>query len=169
MPRTPVTTPAIEVYVPPSVGNPHAVLYNNGSSPAYLGGSAVTPVSGLWFPPGATISYPFAPYGIWAVAGGQTVGTPSTTLVSATSTGGTVVILTGTAATTGGAFGTGATFAIGTSTGIEYVTVATYTAGASNGTVTTVNPLLYDHASGATAATITAQSGTNLKIDRGTS
>jgi hypothetical protein len=161
MTRTPVASPALQVYVPAAVGTPHVVFNNKGSSAAYLGGSAVTASAGLWFPPGAQISYPYAPYGIWAVDGSTTTGAPTTTLTAAVSCGATQVAVTG-----GTAYGTGQTIALGTATGQEFITVATII-GASGTGITLVNPLLYDHATGSAVAAITGQSGTNLQVDRG--
>ena len=158
--------PVIQVYNPAAVGVPHAVIFNNGASAAYLGGSAVTALSGMWFPPGAQLSLPFAPYAIFAIDS-ATVGAPVSSLTAAVASGGTTIILAGTA-TTGIVPSTGQIFAVGSGTALEYVTVATYKAGVANGTVTTTGPFLYDHAVNATAQTITAQSATSLSVNTGT-
>ena len=160
--------PAAKIYNPAAVGVPHAVIFNNGSSNAYLGGSAVTAVSGLLFPPGAQLTLPFAPYAIFATSAAATLGTPVSSLAAAAAAGAGTVILTGTA-TTGLVPSTGQIFAVGPGTALEYVTVSTYTAGAANGTVVTTAPLLYDHANAATAQTITSQPGaTSLSVNAGT-
>ena len=164
-----VSVPSTEVYVPSAsgVGHPSAVIFNNGSSGAYLGSSAgVTPANGLLLPPGAGINFPAAPYGIWAIAGTGTYGSPVSSLAAASTAGAGTVILTGTA-TTGLVPAVGQTFAVGSGSALEYVTVSTYTAGAANGTVVTTTPMLYDHANASTAQTVLTVPGTNLKVDRG--
>ncbi len=88
-----ITSPVTKVYNPAVVGTPHAVIFNNGASFAYLGGSAVTPATGFPFPPGAQISLPYANFSIWGVDGGVTVGTPATSLSAAAVTGAGTVVL----------------------------------------------------------------------------
>jgi hypothetical protein len=164
--NTPVSIPATEVYIPSAsgTGTPHAVIFNNGSSGVYLGSSGnVTAANGLLLPPNAEINFPIAPLGIWAIASSATYGSPVSSLAAAVTAGGTVLTLTGTA-TTGLVPGTGQTFAIGTGSAIEYITTATYNAGAANGTVTTTTPFLYDHATAATAQTILTVGGGNLSV-----
>jgi hypothetical protein len=155
-----VASPVTKVYNPAIVGTPHAVLYNSGSSFAYLGGSAVTPSSGFPFPPGAQITLPYANFSIWGVPGGVTVGTPSTSLQTALAAGGTTLTL----ASSGTVFATAQTIAVGATTGQEFLTIATIT-----GTVVTLSaPTLYDHNASATVTTILSQSATSLSVNMGT-
>lgn len=157
----PVATPVVKIYNPASVGTPHAVIFNNGASFAYIGGSAVTSASGLPFPPGAQLSLPYANYAIWGVDGGTTYGTPSTSLSANIAAGATAVTFT-TAGTV--SFSTAQTIAIGIGTGQEFVTISTM----SGTSITFTAPVLYDHVSGATAATVTGQSATSLSVNAGT-
>lgn len=152
--------PVVKVYNPAVVGTPHAVLFNNGTSNAYIGGSGVTVNSGLLFPPGAQLSLPFANSAIWAT-GAITTGTPSTSLSVAGTAGGTALTFAGSVAS----FGTGTTVSIATGTAQEFVTLATITSGT---VITLTAPLLYDHLASSTVTTITAQSATALSVNSGT-
>lgn len=158
----PVAMPTIQVYNPPAVGNPHAVIFNNGASPCYLGGSSVTSQTGLWFPPNAQLSLPYAPFGIWAIDG-YTLGTATTTISANVAAGGTTL-----------AAGSLASMSVGTllqlgnagrPTTFEVVAISTFV---NTGTLTTTTPVLYDHISGATVTTITSQSATSLSVNTGT-
>lgn len=156
----PITAPVTKIYNPGVAGSPHAVINNNGPVAVYLGGDGVTPTGGMWFPPGATISFPYAPYAIYACDNSITTGTPSTTLSNAYSAGaGTVVVSSG----TGLVAGESIAIVAAASSGTEIITISTI----SGGTIVTVNPTLYDHQSGATVATITAQAGGSLYVDMG--
>jgi hypothetical protein len=159
----PVTaqSPITKIYNPAVVGTPHAVIFNNGSSFAYIGGSSVTPSSGFPLPPGAQITLPNANFSIWGCGGGVVTGTPSTSISVAGTAGGTALTFAGSVAS----FGTGSTVALGAGSAQEFITFATIT----SGTVITLSaPLLYDHNASATVTTITAQSGTNLNVNVGT-
>lgn len=153
--------PTIQVYVPPSYGSPHCVIFNNGGSPVFLGGSSVTAATGLYFPPNAQLTFPFAPFPIYAIDG-YTVGTATTTLTANALAGGTVLSM--------GSFSTigiGSLLQIGNAgrpTTFEAVIVAAIP---NAGTVTTTTPVLYDHISGATVTTIAAQQGSSLSVNVG--
>jgi hypothetical protein len=157
----PVATPTTQVYFPPAVGNPHCVIYNNGGSPVYLGGSSVTAATGLYFPPNAQITFPFAPFPIYAIDG-YTLGTVTTTLVGAQAAGGTSIVVAGTASIV-----VGTLLQIGNAnrpTTFEALVVSSIS---NVGTVGTTTPLLYDHATGATVTTIASQQGSSLSVNVG--
>jgi hypothetical protein len=153
--------PTVQVYYPPSVGNPHCVIFNNGGSPVYLGGSSVTTATGLYFPPNAQITFPFAPFPIYAIDG-YTVGTATTTISANVLAGGTVLAAGSLASMT-----VGSLLQLGNSgkpTTFEVVAISAFT---NAGTLTTTTPVLYDHISGATVTTITAQQGSSLSVNVG--
>lgn len=158
----PVTTPNTKIYNPGAAGQPHAVISNNSSSALYLGGSSVTAATGLWFPPGAKIEYPYAPYAIYAVDGGVTAGTVvNTTTSNAYAAGaGTVVVASGT-----GIVANQVLFiaSANSNTGAEAVTVSSQ----AGGTVVLVSPTQFDHLTGSTVTTIVSQSGGAVYVDQG--
>jgi hypothetical protein len=127
----------------------------------FLGGSSVTAATGLYFPPNAQITFPFAPFPIYAIDG-YTVGTANAALTGNALAGGTVLSI--------GSFstiGVGTLLQIGNAgrpTTFEVVTVAAIP---NAGTVTTTTPILYDHISGATVTTITSQQGSSLSVNVG--
>lgn len=156
-----VATPATKIYNPAAVGTPHAVIFNNGSSNAYLGSTTgVSANNGLLFPPGAQLVLPFANSSIYAIGSSVTTGAPVTSLQIAGTSGGTQITL----ASSGTVFATAQTISVGASTAQEFVTIATIT-----GTVVTLStPLLYDHNASATVTTITGQTATALSVNAGT-
>ncbi len=158
----PVATPTTQVYVPPAVGNPHCVLFNNGASPVYLGGSSVTAATGLLFPPNAQLTLPYMPYGIWAIDG-YTLGTATTT-ISANATAGGTILAAGSLAS----MSIGSLLQIGNAnrpTTFEVVVIGGFT---NAGTLTTTTATLYDHISGATVTTIASQQASSLSVNTGT-
>lgn len=161
--NAPAATPNSQVYFPPAYGNPHCVLTNNGASPCYLGGSSVTSATGLWFPPGAQLSLPFAPTAIWAVDDGVTLGTVSTTLTITAAAGGTVLAVAGTASLTSGVI-----LQVGNNTFPSAQETVVVAAAPNAGTVTTTTPLQFDHASGGTVWTIASSKATALSVNVGT-
>lgn len=156
----PVATPNIQVYYPPTNGSPHCVIFNNGASPAYLGGTGVTAATGLWFPPGAQLSLPFAPQPIWAVGGGLTLGTVSTTLTINAAAGGTVLAVAGTASLVAGVL-----LQVGNNNRAAAQETVIIAAAPNAGTVTTTTPLQFDHNSGGTVWTVSAQQATALSVN----
>lgn len=157
-----IAEPATKAYVPASVGTPHAVIFNNGASPVYLGGSAVSINSGLYFPPGAQLSLPFAPFPIWSVSG-YVLGTATTTISANLAAGGTTV-----------ACGSLASMSVGTPLQIgnanapssfEVVVISTFV---NAGTLTTTAPTQFDHISGGTVTVISSQTGSSLAVSAGT-
>jgi hypothetical protein len=159
----PVATPSLQVYVPPKVGNPHCVIFNNGASPVYLGGSSVTSQTGLYFPPSAQLSFPFAPFPIYAIDG-YTVGTATTTLTANLTAGGTTVLIAGSLAS----MSVGGLIQLGNAnapTSYEALVISSFV---NAGTLTTTTPVLYDHISGATVTTISSQAASSLSVNVGT-
>lgn len=158
----PVSAPAVQAYFPASVGTPHCVIFNNGASPAYLGGSAVSSNTGLYFPPGAQLSLPFMPYGIWAVEG-YALGTATTTISANVAAGGTTL-----AAGSLASMKVGGALQIGNAnapSSFETVIISTFV---NAGTLTTTSPTQFDHISGATVTTIATQNATSLSVNAGT-
>lgn len=156
-----VAEPAVKAYAPGAAGNPHAVLFNNGASPVYLGGTAVSVNSGLWFPPGAQLSLPFAPYPIWSVSG-YVLGTATTTLSASVTAGGTTL-----------AAGSLASMSVGTPlqlgnanapSSFEVVIISTFV---NAGTLTTTAGTLFDHISGGTVTVVSSQTGSALSVNAG--
>lgn len=157
-----VAEPATKVYVPAAVGTPHCVIFNNGSSPVYLGGTAVSVNTGLWFPPGAQLSLPFATFPIWSVSG-YVLGTATTTISANAVAGGTTL-----------AAGSLASMSVGTPLQLgnagfpssqEVVIISTFV---NAGTLTTTAPTQFDHISGGTVTVISSQTGSSLSVNAGT-
>jgi hypothetical protein len=158
----PVAMPTIQVYVPPKVGNPHVVIFNNGASPCYIGGSSVTSQTGLWFPPNAQLNLPFAPQAIWAIDG-YTLGTATTTISANVVAGGTTL-----AAGSLASMSVGSLIQLGNANAPTSFEVVAISAFVNAGTLTTTTGVLYDHISGATVTTISSQSATSLSVNVGT-
>ena len=79
------------------------VLYNNGPSPVYLGGSAVSTVTGMPFLPNDKVRLPNIGGTVWAISG-YTTTSPEGTVITATTTfpaGTTLTTTMGTAFTAG--------------------------------------------------------------------
>lgn len=158
----PVAAPAKQVYFPASVGTPHCVVFNNGASPAYLGGSAVSSNTGLYFPPGAQLSLPYMPFAIWAVEG-YVLGTATTTLSANVAAGGTTL-----AAGSLASMSVGSALQIGNAgfpSSAETVIISTFV---NAGTLTTTSPTQFDHISGGTVTVISTQNATSLSVNAGT-
>ena len=136
---TPVSDVAVQVYVPAPAGVPSVTLNNTGNSPVYVGGSAVTPLTGLQVNPGDgfSLAYGFQP--IYAVSGSP--GTTSTfTTLSADAAIGTSTLLVSSSA----GFTIGGVIAIGATPGVENATIA----GTATGTISTITATKFDHKSG---------------------
>lgn len=90
MPYTNATgTAAVVVSVPPPAGIPHAYLFNSSGQVAYLGGSAVTTMSGLPLYPNNKMDLSFLPGTAYAVAGFNQSATVFGTVVTNVAQGGT--------------------------------------------------------------------------------
>ena len=150
MANTPVsaTIPTV-VFTPSTSGMPHAVLYNNGPAPVYLGGSGVSTSVGFALAPNDRLDLSYNGGTIWAISGYQTTS-PEGTVITATTTfpGGT--ILTSAAGTS---FTAGMWIAIESGTPRQEIAQVL----ASNaGSVITAAPLTYAHGTASTFWQITA-------------
>jgi len=155
MVHTPVsaTIPTV-VYTPSAYGTPHAFLYNEGSSPVYLGGSGVSTTQGLALAPNDKIRLPYAGGTIWAVSGYQTTS-PEGTVITATTT-----FPSGTILTTAGGTTVTALFTVGMWIAIESGTPRQEVAqvlATNAGSVITSAPLQYAHGTATTFWQLTAQ------------
>lgn len=141
-------TPAAQQVFTPTPGvQASCRFYNPGPSTIYVGGQSVTPGNGLPILPGnRPVELQNVNVNLYACSGITSVGA-TTTLSGASGAGST-------GATVASAVAAGNWLRIGNGTGIEYVQVATGTT-----VVTFTTSTLYDHASGATVATVTASPG----------
>ena len=90
MANTPVsaTIPTV-VFTPSTSGMPHAVLFNNGPAPVYLGGSGVSTSVGFALAPNDRLDLSYNGGTIWAISGYQTTSPQGTVITAATALGGT--------------------------------------------------------------------------------
>lgn len=157
----PVATPAVQVYFPPAYGTPHVVITNSGASGCYLGGSSVTVGTGMYFPPGAQLTFPFAPFPIFSCDGGLQPGTvPTSTVTIAAAAGGTVLAVSSTASTAAGVL-----LQVGNSVNSQETVLISTVPNA--GSVTTTTPLQFDHVAGGTVTIIASQAATSLSVNVG--
>ena len=86
MAHTPVsaTSPTV-VFTPSTSGTPHAVLYNNGPAPVYLGGSGVSTSVGFALAANDRLDLSYNGGTIWAISGYNTTS-PEGTVITATTT-----------------------------------------------------------------------------------
>lgn len=146
-----LTSVPAEVAVAPPVGVAGTVRFvNEGSQPAYLGGSSVTPATGLKLLPGCRIELPSVNSAYYACSGASPT-TTSTTVTTSQTAGSTVF----TVGSTSG-FLAGTTLILGNSgtTSQEQLTVS---ATASSTVFTAATASNFDHMAGATVATATVQ------------
>jgi hypothetical protein len=148
--HTPVSGVPVQVYNPPTSGTPHVTLYNEGTSPVYIGGSNVTQTNGLTLRPTHQLSFPLAPFSLYAISG--TTATATATTTSGANNSGTTSL----SVTSGTGIANGAQIQLGSGTNAEVVTV---TAGGGTGTLT-VSATQYDHRSGAAVTVMTAAGST---------
>jgi hypothetical protein len=149
---TPVSAAAKQVYTPASYGTPHCIIFNSGTSTVYLGQAGVTYQNGLPLPPNVEVSFPNAQSAIYAVAGGVTVGSGTTTsaiLPSGSSQVGVTSITT---------LPVGTVARVGT-TSTETLTV---TATSTAPSVTFATKAGYYHPSGATIVPVTGAAGSTV-------
>ena len=92
MANTPVsaTIPTV-VFTPSTSGMPHAVLFNNGPAPVYLGGSGVSTSVGFALAPNDRLDLSYNGGTIWAISGYQTTSPQGTVITAATALGGTTL------------------------------------------------------------------------------
>ena len=141
------TIPTV-VFVPSVAGTPHAVLYNNGPAPVYLGGSGVSTSVGFPLAVNDKLRLPYNGGTIWAISGYQQVSPQGTVITATTTAGGTT--LTNAAGTS---FTAGMWIAIETGTPRQEIAQVN---GSNAGSVFTNGPLTYCHGTAATFWQITS-------------
>ena len=132
-----------------------ATITNDGTSTLYLGQSAVTAATGFPLKPGQSINMTFT-QSIYAIAGNDSVITPTSTLSADVSAAGTAL----TVASGGTAFTNGMVVSIQDGASSELVTVG---AGAT-GTNIPVSALAFDHATGVTFGRFQSHSGGSVQV-----
>ena len=149
MANTPVsaTIPTV-VFTPSTSGMPHAVLFNNGPAPVYLGGSGVSTSVGFALAPNDRLDLSYNGGTIWAISGYQTTSPQGTVITAATALGGTT--LTNAAGTS---FTAGMWIAIEGGTPRQEIAQVN---GSNAGSVFTNGPLTYSHGTASTFWQITA-------------
>jgi hypothetical protein len=127
----PVSLTPVQVYVPSPSGVPSVFIQNRGPVPVWVGGSAVTTVSGLELSPRAGMTLRDAVQGVFAVSGFNP-GTAGTGTVSTNiAQGGSVI----TVASGGSAFSTGINIVIESGSARQEV----QTVAAQTGTTVTIS------------------------------
>lgn len=136
-------------------------FYNSGSSVAYIGGPNVSPVNGLPILPGnRPVELQNVNVNLYACSGVNSVANTGT--LSAATGAGTTSLTVATAAPTVGTY-----LRVGNGTGVEYLFVTAVSGAATPWTATTSTATLYDHASGATVATVTSAAPGPLSVTAG--
>lgn len=136
----------VQVSVAPPVGVTGTIrLVNEGASPCYVGGAAVTPASGLKLLAGTRAELAYVNSAYYACSGA--LATTTNTTVTTSATAGTLAFTVG--STTG--FAPGTTVLVGNTSPEQLVVAAT----ASSTVFTAATASLYDHMAGATVATAT--------------
>ena len=161
MPSTNINGSAATVVVYPATsGNPHALIFNPGGQPAYLGQSTVTNVSGLVLAPNNQIRLLNAAGTVYGVAGFTQVA-PYGTANAATTAGGSVLTVN----SAGTAFTSGMGIVIEPGGARQEMAMVF----ASNaGTVTTAAAMTFVHGSATTFSQITPLV-TTIRAERGAS
>jgi hypothetical protein len=165
VPATNINGSAATVVVYPATsGNPHAVIFNTGGQPAYLGQSLVTSADGLVLAPGNHIELPNNAGTVFGIAGFNQIA-PFGTANAVTTIGGSTITL----ASGGTAFTSGMTIVIEPASARQEIAMVF----ASNaGTVTTAAPMTFVHGTAVTAATTFSQITplvTTIRAERGAS
>lgn len=144
-----VTPVPLQVFTPTPGVTSSVRFYNPGPATVYVGLANVSPVNGLPIAPGnRPVELQNANTTLYACSGYSSAG--ATTTLSAATTAGSTTFTPGTLLTAG------SYYRIGNATGVEFVQAASVSASSA---VTTTTPLLYDHATGATVATLTVVPG----------
>ena len=153
MAHTPVsaTIPTV-VFTPSTSGTPHAVLYNNGPAPVYLGGSGVSTSVGFALAPNDRLDLSYNGGTIWAISGYQTASPAGTVITSATTVGGTTLTIAGGTAVTS-LFTAGMWLVVESATPRQEIAQVN---GTNAGSVFTNGPLTYVHGTASTFSQITA-------------
>lgn len=151
-----VSVPSSPVVVfAPSGNDTTAVLLNTGSTTLYLGQSTVTAASGFPLLAGQSISVNYNA-NLYAVAGVDTVASPTNTLSAPVSQAGTAL----TVASGGASFTNGMVVSITDGNNTELVTVG---AGAT-GTNIPVSALAHGHATGVTFGQFVRHTGGSVQV-----
>jgi hypothetical protein len=140
------TIPTV-VFVPSTSGTPHAVLYNNGPAPVYLGGSGVSTNVGFPLAVGDKLRLPYNGGTIWAISGYSQVQPQGTVITATTTAGGTTLT-----SAMGTAFTAGMWIAVETGTPRQEIAQVN---GNNAGSVFTNGPLTYCHGTASTFWQIT--------------
>jgi hypothetical protein len=157
MPVTAVSAAPVQIYVPPSNGNPTAFITNVGPGLVYLGGANVTSTNGVPLPANQSLDLSRMVYPIYSASGWNTTAT-ATTLNGAVASGSTTLTLTAGTGTVNGQ-----TILVGSGSAAEVVTI---TAGGGTTSVTTT-ATQYDHKTGA-AVTVVTSLGSSVNVVAGT-
>jgi hypothetical protein len=132
------------------------VITNNGASPVFIGGSAVTPTSGFPLMAGQTISVPFVNQNIYACANVNNITTPTDTLSAPASAAATAL----TVASGGASFTNGMVISINDGVNTELVTVGS----GSTGTSVVVSATAHAHATGTTFGQFQSTNGSGVSV-----
>lgn len=136
-------------------------FYNPGPGVAYIGGANVSPVNGLPILPGnRPLELQNVNVNLYACGGVNSVA--STGTLSAANAAGSTSWTVATAAPTVGTY-----IRVGNLPGVEYLFVTAVTGASTPWTATTSTGSLYDHASGATVATVTSLAVGPLSVTAG--
>ena len=127
------------VSYPPTSGQPHAYLFNNGPQNVWLGGSAVSTASGFLLAPNNAIDLSTAAGTIYGIAGGNQVSPSSTTSAASAVAGTSLTVASG-----GTAFTAGMTIIIEPGTARQEVTSVSASAA---GSVNTSPAMTFAHPS----------------------
>lgn len=155
--HTPVSDTAVQVYNPASAPqSSHVVLFNEGTSPVYLGQAGVTASTGVPLPPNQQYQAPVAPAALYAIAA-PTTGAPSGTSSSAVAAGATAIAVS----SGGGSYVLGTQLLLDTGGIQEVVTVGS----GSISTSIVISAAKFAHASGVAFGTITAAQGSTVRTE----
>lgn len=149
--HTPVGAAPVLVYTPATVGTPVGELFNEGTSPVWIGRAGVTVNSGILLNPGDRHRTVGATQSWFAVSNYSATTTAGTTIAALNAGAGTITFGAGVAF--GG--GTGSTIVIGSSATSADSEVVTFLTG-TGGSVITFTPTNYDHRSGAIVTVVNA-------------
>jgi hypothetical protein len=152
----PVSGVPAQVYVAAAVGTPSISIFNNGTQPAYIGGSSVTAATGFLLPPQTNIDFPSYPQGVWAVANPGTLGTSTTIAALATAGAGTI-----TCASVSG-YTAGQTIIIGTGAAAEPATIGSVNSAGTS--LVLAAGTRWAHGTAETLALMSAPLGTSLNV-----
>jgi hypothetical protein len=149
-----VTPAPVQVFTPTPGAAASCRFANLGSGVVYVGGANVSPVNGFPIYPGnRPVTLPNVGVNLYACSGVGIVNAGNATL-SAVTPAGTTSLTVATAAPTAGTY-----IRVGNGTGVEYLSVVSFTGSGTPWTATTSTATVYDHVTGATVATVAAVPG----------